>query len=78
MQMLSDERHTYLNKVIGRLIMISDDDIRMAKSDDPEEFLEWQDELVPDAKKVLSSDDFLKIPGKLNIHDYEINKLPYE
>ena len=72
MQMLSDDRHAYLNKVTGELIMISDDDIAMAKSDEADELSEWQDEFVQDAKKVLSSEDYLELPSKFDIHEYEI------
>ena len=72
MQMLSDDRHAYLNKVTGELIMISDDAIAMAESDAADEFLDWQDELVEDAKQVLSSDEYLELPSTFDIHEYEI------
>jgi hypothetical protein len=72
MQMLSDEHHAYLNKVTGEFIVISDDDFRMAESGETDELAEWQDEVVQDAKKVLSSDDYLEIPSKFDIHEYEI------
>jgi hypothetical protein len=72
MQMLSDEHHAYLNKVTGELITITNDDITMAQSDEADEFADWQDEIVQDAKNVLSSDDYLEIPSKFDIHEYEI------
>ncbi len=72
MQMLSDEHRTYLNKATGEFIMISNDDFRMAESDEADELLEWRDEIVQDAEKVLSSDDYLEIPSKFDIHEYEI------
>jgi len=72
MQMLSDERHAYLNKVTGKLITISDDDFAMAEIEEDDEFSEWQDEFVQAAKEVLSSDNYLKIPSKFDIHEYEI------
>ncbi len=72
MQMLSDEHHVYLNKVTGELIMISDDDFRIAERGETDELAEWQEEIVQDAKKILSSDDYLEIPSKSDIHEYEI------
>lgn len=72
MQLLSDNRHAYLNKVTGELVTISDEGIEIAQSDDEEEFLAWQDELVQDAKKVLSSDDYIELPSTFDIHEYEI------
>ena len=72
MQVLSDDRHVYLNKVTGEFIMISDDDLRMAESDIADELLEWPAEPVQDLKKVLSSDDYLELPSTFDIHEYEI------
>jgi len=72
MQMLSDEHRTYLNKATGEFIMISNDNFRMAESDEADELSEWRDEIIQDAKKVLSSDDYLEIPSKFDIHEYEI------
>ena len=37
-----------------------------------DELSEWRDEIVQDAKKVLSSDDYLEIPSQFDIHEYEI------
>ena len=72
MQMLSDEHRTFLNKVTGEFIIISNDDFRMAESDEADELSEWRDEIIQDAKEVLSSDDYLEIPSKFDIHEYEI------
>jgi len=43
----------------------------MAESD-VDELSEWPDEIAQDAKRVLSSDDYLEIPSKFDIHEYEI------
>ena len=72
MQMLSDDRHVYLNKVTGEFVMIFDDDMAMAESDIADELLEWPAEPVEDLKKVLSSDEYLELPSTFDIHEYEI------
>lgn len=72
MQMLSADRHAYLNKVTGELILLADDYIAMAGRDKADELSEWQHELVQDAKRVLSSDEFLELPGMFDIHEYRI------
>ena len=72
MQLLSDESHTYLNKVTGEFIVIPDDDLRMAESDIADELLAWPVESMQDLKKVLSSDDYLELPSTFDIHEYEI------
>ncbi|MEK6752165.1 MAG: UPF0158 family protein [Chloroflexota bacterium] len=72
MQTLSDDRHVYLNKVSGEFIMLFDDDLLMAESDIADELLDWPAEPVQDVKKVLSSDEYLKLPSAFDIHEYEI------
>ena len=72
MQILSDEAHTYINKLTGELITITADDIAMTESEEQEDSFEWQDEIIQVTKNVLSSDDYLKIPSKFDIHEYEI------
>jgi hypothetical protein len=72
MQVLSNDRHVYLNKVTGEFIMIFDDDLRMAESEIADELLEWPAEPVQDLKKVLSSDDYLELPSTFDIHEYEM------
>jgi hypothetical protein len=69
MQIISDETHTYISKRTGELITITNDDIAMADSEDA---FEWQEEIIQVTKNVLSSDDYLEIPSKFDIHDYEI------
>ena len=47
MQMLSSERHAYLNKVTGELITITDDDIAIVENnDDWSEYPDWQDKIL--------------------------------
>ncbi len=72
MQFLSDEAHTYINKLTGELITITNDDIAMSESEEQEDSFEWQDEIIQATKNVLSSDDYLKIPSKFDIHEYEM------
>ena len=72
MQFLSDETHVYIHKSTGELITITNDDIAMTESEEREEGFEWQDEIIQTTKEVLTSDDYLELPSKFDIHDYEI------
>ena len=72
MQSLSHDRHIYLNKVSGEFVMLSDDDIRMTESDIADELLGWEAETGQDVNTVLSSDDYLQLPSRFDIHEYEI------
>ena len=75
MQTLSDETRAYINKLTGELITITNDDIAMAESDEREEGFEWQDEIIQTTKQVLTSDDYLELPSKFEIHDYKIMEM---
>jgi hypothetical protein len=73
MQMLSNERHAYLNKGTGELITITDDDIAIVENNDNwSEYPDWQDKILQDTQRVLSSDDFLALPSQFDVHEYEI------
>ena len=84
LQMLSDESHVYLNKVTGKVITITDDDFAMAEHDNEDESEDESDDdwgeysdleidFFQEVKKVLSLDgDYLKLPSKFDIDEYEI------
>jgi hypothetical protein len=72
MLLLSDECHVYLNKTTGDLISVDDRDVALAESDEANEFMEWQDASVQEAKRILLSDEYLEIPCKYDIHEYRI------
>ncbi|MDP3047012.1 MAG: UPF0158 family protein [Chloroflexota bacterium] len=73
MQMLSDESHAYLNKVTGEIISITNDDFATVESgDDWSEDADLEQEFFQKVEKVLSSDDYLELPSKFDIHEYEI------
>jgi len=73
MQMLSDESRAYVNKVTGEVITITNDDFAMVESGvDWSEYSDLEKNFFQDVEKVLSSDDYLEIPSKFDIHEYEI------
>jgi hypothetical protein len=73
MQMLSDEHRTYLNRRSGEFISLSDEEFRAAEAEASlDEFPQWQRELIEKAGEVLSSDDYLPLPSKFDIHEYRI------
>ena len=73
MQVFSDEQHAYLNKITGELTTITNDDIAVIENgDDWSDYPEWQQSVFENTKKVLSSDDYLELPSRFDIHEYEI------
>jgi len=73
LQILSREHHAYLNQVTGELITLTDDDIRtVEREDDWSDYPDWQQEMLHETQRVLSSDDFLELPSQFDIHEYAI------
>ena len=86
LQMLPNEWNAYLNKVTGKIITVTDDDIAMIEMESElEEELEEADddqagavsdlesEHYQEIKKVLAADpDYLQLPSRFDIHEYEI------
>jgi len=73
MEALSDEHTAYLNRTTGELLTVTHEELALAE--DPEaaaEAPQWQQELLTKAREVLESEDFLPLPGKIEIHEWAI------
>ncbi|MEI8390690.1 MAG: UPF0158 family protein [bacterium] len=69
----SDELYFYLNKKSKKVVMISNDEMRAAEDEDPiEDFPEWQQEIIKIAIEIVNTDDYIELPEKSNINEYEI------
>jgi hypothetical protein len=79
----SDERHVYLNKVTGKVISVTNDDFAIVANVDESEFAELGDnesgdsdleqDFFSEVKRIsLFDDDYLELPSKFDIHEYEI------
>ena len=73
MDILSDEHSAFLNRNTGELVTLSDEELSAAEEDDDiVDYPEWQQEMIIKAKEVISSDDYLPLPSKFDIHEYHI------
>ena len=73
MDLPSDGWTAYLNRRTGELVDVTDEELRLAEADhEPSDLPDEQDEEVSKAREVLESEDFLALPGKLEIHEYSI------
>lgn len=80
LDMSSDEFTPYINHKTGELIIVSDSDLYRAESEEEEEeeddsdwkAPEWTEDMMADAKRVAGSDDFIPLPGRFEIHEWEI------
>jgi hypothetical protein len=73
LSLMNDEVHAYLNKITGELVTITDEEIHAIENDeDWGEYPEWQHESLASAKQILDSTDYLILPSKFDIHEYNI------
>jgi len=73
LDMLNDEITAYLNKQTGELVVLSTEELSAAEEgEDPADYPEWQQEAVLKAQEVIASDDWLELPDKFDIHEYNV------
>ena len=69
---LSDECTAYLNRKTGDLYTLQDDEERLAEEDDLEDLPDWQRDSLPLIREILESEDWLQLPTKFEIHEWEM------
>lgn len=75
MEVFDDDYHAFLNRVTGELYTITHDEIRaIEEEDDLEEHPAWQQERIRKAGEIFDSEDWLQLPSKFDIHEWEIMK----
>jgi hypothetical protein len=63
LKIITDEHHVFLNKVTGKTVTLTDEDISAVESgDDTAERQNWEQEVFEQAKEVLWSEEFLDVP----------------
>ncbi|MFO7666986.1 MAG: UPF0158 family protein [Desulfobacterales bacterium] len=73
MDVPSDDHLAFLNRRTGELLTLSTEELSAAEEDDDiDNYPEWQKEMIIEAKEVISSDDYLPLPSKSDIHEYHI------
>jgi hypothetical protein len=70
----SDESSSFLDKTTGKVVLISDYEMRAAEDDDPiEDFPDWQQDLVRIAKEIVDeTGNYIDLPTKFDINEYSI------
>ena len=73
MDMSSDKATAYINRNTGELFTLTDEVLAFAENpDEAAEAAQWQKDLLPKAREVIASEDFIPLPGKFEIHDWSI------
>ena len=75
MDVFGDDHKAFLNIRTGEFVTLSDEVISAAEEGEPlDGHPDWEQEVIQEAKDVLYTDDYLALPGKHDIHEYEIMK----
>jgi L-methionine (R)-S-oxide reductase len=76
LDMLSDDFSAFLDKTAGKVIHISHQALSAAEEEGEEnvdEAADWEEDEIAEARDVLSREaDFVHLPSKFDIHEYEI------
>ena len=75
MDVFDDNHKAFLNIRTGEFVTLSDEDMSAAEEGEPlDDYPDWQQDVIQEAKDVLFTDDYLELPSKYDIHEYEIMK----
>ena len=73
MSISGDEISTYLNRVTGEMVTVTAEERRAAEDPEDWDLLPgWQQKVMPMVKEALESEDYFKLPGKYQIHEWSI------
>jgi hypothetical protein len=73
LEMVSDTFQVFLNRRTGEFTMLSEDDLHLADEGyEPEDYPEWQQDVLAEADEVLTSQDWLDLPTAFEIHEWAI------
>ena len=69
----SNEMSAFLNKETQEINFISEDEFRYAEDEEHiEELPEWQQDQIKTAEEILYGDNWVPLPSKFEIHEYNI------
>ncbi|MGH9764246.1 MAG: UPF0158 family protein [Blastocatellia bacterium] len=73
LDILMERARVYLNRETGKLYtLMPDDELLLEDERDDEDLPEWKRKALPRIRDVLELDDWLALPSKFDIHEWEI------
>ncbi len=70
----SDKSYSFLDKRTGKVVLISDNEMRAVEDDEPiEDFPDWEQDLVRIAKEIINeTGNYFDLPTKFEIDEYRM------
>lgn len=72
LEMIDQENNAYLNKETYEIVIVSDEDFRLAEEETDDDISSWQLKSIELAKQVMYGNTYISLPTKYDIHDYKI------
>jgi hypothetical protein len=72
LEIASDEMSSFASKRTGQVVTLSHEAMHLAEEDSKEDLPAWQEEELRLAREVLESTDWLRLPRKFEVHEWEI------
>jgi hypothetical protein len=73
LELATDETSSYIHEATGRVVTLSHEDLRLAEDleGDTSTLPDWQKNTVAEALDVLASEQWLQLPSKRDLHEWE-------
>ena len=72
LEIATDEVSSFVSKRTGQVVTLSHEAMHLAEEDSKDDLPDWQEEELRLARDVLESTDWLGLPSKFEVHEWEI------
>jgi Uncharacterised protein family (UPF0158) len=72
LEIANDEMSSFVSKRTGQIVTLSHEAMQLAEEDSKEALPDWQEQELRLAREVLESTDWLSLPSKFDVHEWEI------
>jgi hypothetical protein len=71
LEIANDEMSSFVNKQTGQVVTLSHEAMELAEGDAKADLPDWQAEELSMAREVMGSTDWLGLPSKFDIHEWD-------
>ena len=72
LELASDKMSSFVNTSTGEVRTVTHEDLQLAEDEDDPSAPDWQRQAIEDARAVINSDEWIGLPSKFDIHEWEI------
>lgn len=72
MDLPGPEFTAYLNPKTGKFVSVSEEEMAALEAEDPDDLPGWMEDILPEIREAVESEDYLALPSSFDIHEWEI------